>query len=82
MSEPRKDVKVYLDPEIHSALRAICAAKDIGLGEYIERLVAPHVREIAHEAMVLADEFRRLGIARNLKESPGKAGDGAEWSGK
>ena len=44
MAEPRKDVKVYLDPDVHAALKIMCAQKDIGLGEYIESLVAPHVK--------------------------------------
>ena len=73
MSEPRKDVKVYLDPEVHAALKVICARKDCGLGEYIERLVDPHVREYVHDVTVMADEFRRSGISRNGQESTGKA---------
>jgi hypothetical protein len=71
MSAPRKDVKVYLDDEVHAALRAIAQSKDMGLGEYIESIVAPHVKAVVHDVMVLADEFRRAGIARNGQESQG-----------
>jgi len=40
MAEPRKDVKVYLDPEVHAALKAIAASKDVGLAEFIESIAA------------------------------------------
>ena len=78
MSEPRKDVKVYLDPEVHAALKIICAQKDIGLGEYIEAIVAPHVESFVHDVTLMADEFRRSGISRNGQESSGTARRGAE----
>ena len=72
MAEPRKDVKVYLDSEVHSALKAICAQKDVGLAEYIESIVAPHVRGLVRDVMLLADEFRRSGISRDGPEGGGK----------
>jgi hypothetical protein len=71
MSEARKDVKVLLDPEVHAALKVICAHKDMGLGEFIESLVAPHVKAYVHDVMLMADDFRRSGISRNAQESPG-----------
>jgi len=71
MAEPRKDVKVYLDPEVHAALKAIAASKDVGLAEFIESIVAPHIREIVRDTMLLADEFRRSGISR---DGPGGGG--------
>lgn len=71
MSEPRKDVKVYLDPAVHAALKVICSHKDIGLADYIEALVKPHVLSVVHDVTVMADEFRRSGISRNDQESPG-----------
>ena len=66
MSEPRKDVKVYLDADVHEALKIICEAKDIGLGEYIGALVAPHVKSFVHDVTVMAEAFRRSGISRNV----------------
>ena len=68
MSEPRKDVKVLLDPAVHAALKIMCAHKDVGLGEYIEQLVAPHVKAYVHEVTVMAEEFLRSGISRDSKE--------------
>lgn len=68
MSEPRKDVKVYFDPAVHAALKIIAAHKDIGIGDFIESIVAPHVKGYVHDVTVMADEFRRSGISRNDKE--------------
>ena len=76
MSEPRKDVKVYLDPEVHAALKVICAHKDVGLADFIESLVTPHVKAYVHDVTVMAEEFRRSGISRNDPGSPGKPREG------
>jgi hypothetical protein len=81
MTAPRKDVKIYLDDEVHAALKAICASKDVGLGEYIEQIIRPHVRSVVHDVMVLAAEFQRSGIARDSQESPGMARNGQESHG-
>jgi hypothetical protein len=78
MSEPRKDVKVHLDAHVHAALRVICESKDIGLGEYIEQLVAPHVLGLVHDVTVMAEQFRRSGISGERRESPGTAGSAHE----
>jgi hypothetical protein len=74
VAEPRKDVKVYLDAEVHAALKAICAGKDVGLAEYIESILTPHVRSIVADTMVLAEEFRRAGISRESTGSSGSTG--------
>ena len=76
MSLPKRDVKLWLDADVHSALKAICAAHDVGLGQYIEQLVTPHVRKVVHETTLMADEFRRSGIDRNGQESPANGGFG------
>lgn len=73
MTAPRKDVKVYFNEEVHAALKAICASKDIGLGDYIESIVAPHVKAVVHDVIMLAAEFQRSGITRESQESPGMA---------
>lgn len=71
MSEPRKDVKVYFDHDVHAAIKAICDRKGLGLGEYIESLVVPHVKTVVHDVIVLHAEFLRSGIVRDDKESTG-----------
>ena len=73
MAAPRKDVKVYFDAEMHAAIRAICDRKGLGLGEYIESLVVPHVNSFVEDVTVLHAEFLRSGIVRDGKESPGAA---------
>ena len=72
MAEPRKDVKVYFDAEVHAALKAIAESRDVGLAEYIESIMAPHVRTMVRDTMVLADAFRRSGISGD------DAGDGGK----
>ena len=74
MALERKDVKVYLDADVHAALKIMAVHKDVGLAEYIEALVAPHVKSYVHDVMVLADEFKRSGIDRQAPESSGTAG--------
>jgi len=79
MSEPRKDVRLFLDADMHAALKVIAASRDMGLGDYIEKLlVMPHVRSTVHDVTVMADEFRRCGISRSVTESPGVARSGTE----
>jgi len=78
MSEPRKDVRVFLDADVHAALKVIAASKDMGLGDYIEQMVAPHVRSVVHDVTVMAEQFQRSGISRNGPESPGKSRSGTE----
>ena len=78
MSEPRKDVRVFLDADVHAALKVIAASKDMGLGDYIEQMVAPHVRSVVHDVTVMAEQFRRCGISRSDPELPGKSRSGTE----
>jgi hypothetical protein len=75
MATPRKDVKVYFDAEVHAAIKSICDRKGLGLGEYIESLVVPHIKSVVDDVTVLHAEFLRSGIARNGQESTGKTGE-------
>lgn len=78
MSLPRKDVRVFLDPEVHAALKVIAASKDMGLGDYIEQMVVPHVRAVVHDVTVMAEQFQRSGIARSAPEQHGTSRSGPE----
>ena len=73
MSLERRDVRFFLDDEVHKALRAICAASDQTLAEWVESLVEARVVREVHDAMMLADAFRDAGISRSLAGSPEKA---------
>lgn len=75
MTEPKKDVKVWLRPAIHAALKELCAARGgIGMGEYIERLVERDIGAKAMDAMVLEEAFRRSGITRDDAERAARRG--------
>lgn len=78
MSEPRRDVRVFLDADVHAALKVIAASKDMGLGDYIEKMLVPHVRSVVHDVTVMADQFRRSGISRSVPEQHGTSRSGAE----
>jgi hypothetical protein len=73
MSLARKDIKVYFAPEVHAALTAIAKSKRMGLGEYVESLVVPHVNCLVDEVIGLHGEFLRSGIVRERRVNPGKA---------
>lgn len=47
MSLSRKDVKFWLDPEYHVALREICDMRGVTLGEFVERLVVSEVARVS-----------------------------------
>ena len=79
MALPRKDVKFWLDPEYHAALREICDMRGITLGEFVERLVVAEVDRVLHEASELHARTARLGIVRNRQESPGMGRTGEDY---
>jgi hypothetical protein len=73
MAAPRPDVKFYLDPLEHSALKVFAAHEALGMGELAERVVSEYLQKRIHDASVLADELARAGIIQN---GQGSAGEG------
>lgn len=71
MTEPKKDVKVWLRPAIHALLKARCDALpgSPAMGAYIERLVERDMGSLVIETMVLEEAIRRAGITRDEAES-------------
>ena len=61
MSLERVDIRAKLDPDMHEALVAICDAKGVTLGEFIEELVVPEIKRVVHEATVITDKLRISG---------------------
>lgn len=82
MSEPRKDVRVWLDPEYHRALKRIAEAKDMDMGVWLEQLAVAKIRELVHEASLIAESAPELGIARSEPESAGTSRDRQDPTGK
>ena len=68
MSLERKDVRGYLDADLHAALIAICEADGITSAEFIERLLVPVIQKRIHDAITLADFLQRHGITRSDPE--------------
>lgn len=61
MSLERVDIRAKLDPDMHEALVAICDAKRLTLGEFIEALVVPEITRLVHEATVITEKLRISG---------------------
>jgi hypothetical protein len=81
MSLDRPDVKVRFDPEYHRALKRIADAKAITMGEWLEDLAVTKIRELVHEASLIAESAPELGITGNRREKPGMSGRGGEGEG-
>lgn len=71
MSLERQDVRAKLDADMHEALTAICDAKGITHGEFIESLVVPEIKRLIHEASVITERLRSPGTTGKNREKPG-----------
>jgi hypothetical protein len=80
MALDRVDVRAKVDPDMHEALVAICDAKGVTLGEFIEALLVPEIKRLVHEATVIADKLRRTPASGNGRESQGVAGKQRTWA--
>jgi len=78
MSLDRKDFRGRLDPAWHDLMRAVADADGVGDGEWIESLILAELQKRVHAASVITAAAARVGIAGNLRESPGIAGKGRE----
>lgn len=78
MSLDRKDLRLKLDPEVHSGLDLLADVDGKQLADLAEEIVGEWVRRRIHAATVVAERARRLGIAGNPRESAGVAGSGRE----
>jgi hypothetical protein len=65
VSLPRKDLKFYLDSDVHAALHAIAEVKGVTMQEWVESVVEPVVRTTVSEVTLLHAAFLRSGIARD-----------------
>lgn len=71
MSLPRKDIRTYLDSDIHEALSHIADLEHLELQEFVERELVRIVRSKLHEASELHRLTAHLGLTRNQPELPG-----------
>lgn len=68
MSLERVDVRAKLDPDVHEALVAICNARCLTLGEFIENLLVPEIKRVVHEATLITDKLRISGTNGKNRE--------------
>lgn len=71
MSLPRKEVRTYLDAEIHEALAHIADFENLDLQGFVEREIVRIVHSRLHEASELHRRTAHLGITRSQPELPG-----------
>jgi hypothetical protein len=76
VSLERQDVRAKLDPDMHEALVAICDAKGLTVGEFIEGLLVPEIKRLLHEAHCIASRTRGPGTTGKNREQPGIDGRG------
>jgi len=75
MALERKDLRLKLDADTHAGLSLIADVTDRDMADIVEQLVNEYVKRRIHEASLIADRARRLGIAGNGGESVGKIGE-------
>lgn len=68
MSLERKDIRSKLDPAMHEALTIIADADGIEIGALIERELVRVIRQRLHDASVLAERTKHLGISGRARE--------------
>lgn len=71
MSLPEPDVHVRLSPEMHAALIALAEVEHCAPSRLARRVIEDYIADRAHDAIVLADEFRRLGICGIGRDATG-----------
>ena len=70
MSLDRQDVRAKLDAELHEFLLAICDAKGITVGEFIENLLVPEIQRLVHEDTVIFERIERIPTPGKTREMP------------
>lgn len=77
MSLPRKEVRFYLDHDVHVRLKRLCECDGLDLAEFVERHVQALVdREFHRARSLLTDDSDDLGIVRNRPECPNQGPGG------
>ena len=59
----RKDVRFKVNQDLHSALVVLADVDQVEIGEWVEQLVQREVVKRIHEANVVAERLKRLGIS-------------------
>ena len=71
MALPRKEVRFYLDHDVHARLKRLCECDGLDLTEFVERHVQSLIdREFHRARSLLTTDSDDLGIYRTGPESP------------
>lgn len=69
MGLERKDVRTYLDADVHRALTAICDQDGVSVADFVESVLVPVIMRRCHDAISLERKLREAGITRMLSDS-------------
>lgn len=65
MSLERKDVRAKLDPDMHEALSILADHDRLDIGEFVELALIQVIQQRFHDASVLHEKIKHLGITGN-----------------
>jgi len=74
MSLPRKEVRAFIEPDMHEKLAIIAEHKDAQIAELAARLLEKAIAAEWHEVSILLDRSTRLGKRWRAAESNGDGG--------
>jgi hypothetical protein len=75
MSEPRKDIRAKLDPDLHAALCALADAEGVDIAVFVEREVVRAVIEKVRLVTLASTALQRSGLAGRLLGACGNGRD-------
>lgn len=65
----RKDLRLKLSPDDHAGLQAIADLAQQDMAEWAETILAQEIRRRIHDAILLAETAKRLGLTGNRPDS-------------
>ena len=71
MSLERKDLRIYLDADMHAGLAILADQDRIEMRELAEKVVREYVLDRVHDAIVIAEKAERAGLVRMKAVSSG-----------
>lgn len=71
MSLERKDLRIYLDADMHAGLAILADQDRIEMRELAEKIVREYVLDRVHDAIVIAEKAERAGLVRMKAVSSG-----------
>lgn len=76
MSIERKDLRVYLDHDVHAGLQILADQDRIEMNALAERVLREYVFARVHDAIVIAEKAERAGLVRIKAVSSGSGRKG------